>query len=202
LTAVPTFTPAFDDVVASPQLCGSGFTVSNCSTEWNRENGITVKASNGTITNCVFSYDSCSGVLFYPFFPEGDYAQNVTVTGCTIVNCGWEQSVPPSVQINGVGTVPAHDNIDFANNTITAANGINLWIAQADTVSITDNTFSYPCPGAPANSSLVEIGNTNAVTLNGNIVTNPGADLNQSLLVKTYGTNTNLTGQTTGITIQ
>jgi len=183
--------------VANASRQGAGFLVQGCTVLNNRERGLLIKASNGTIQNNTITGSTVSGIALVPEMQdwvEADYSRNVTISGNTIAGVGiWQD---PGEWIAGALTIAefdtatgvyvplpgGHRSVTVSGNTFTGNLGANVVVSSAQNVSFLNNCFVNPMPAATTRgywpgvdyTALYWITESTGVTISGNVVSNPG----------------------------
>ncbi len=91
---------------------GNGWTIRNCRFGPNRARALILNASFGVVENCVFDRTEGQAIRASSSYPwlEGGCARNVTVRGCTFIDCNCYFG---AVLGNG-GTLPAASHREIA----------------------------------------------------------------------------------------
>ena len=210
----------FGWLAANASANADGFVVRHCTVRSNRERGMLIKASDGVIENCTVEGSPRAGIVICPemgAWDEADYARNLVIRHNVIRNVGGFHQ-PGSTQ-PGALTIAAyehgrfvplpggHRNIVVEDNTFENIDGVNLLISSAEGVVVRNNRFIHPM-WKPTDrgqavgvdmQALIWLTECSGVTLSGNVVIDPGPELQKKVEVTPTAQGT---GFDDGVTVQ
>jgi len=198
-------------------VADSGYLVHGCTVRNSRGRGMLVNAGNGVIENCTLEHIVYGGIVVAPessYFTQADYGRNVIIRNNTIRDTsivtpssfgGAALSVTASLRGAPVALPGGHRNITITGNTFEDNRAVNILITSAQDVTIKDNRFVRPLAAPSAGqtgskappSSLIWLYQASGVRLQGNTVSDPGAELKNLVQADSSVT---ATGVTDGVT--
>jgi len=103
------------DLVFTPNRVGAGFVIRNTTVRNNRARGFLIQSRDGTIDGCTIDGSSMYAILIeadLEYYMESMYAENVTISNCTIrnVNYNGHTSSQPDILVH-----PKTRNINITN---------------------------------------------------------------------------------------
>jgi len=200
----------FDWRIANADCLGSGFVIRNCTIRDLRNSGMRIKADNGLIEGCTIENTLNIGIQLSPepfSFNESDYCRNITISHNRLINVNMAcqsaaaMSVDSADSVNQGGGYPpspyGHRNIMIKDNQFDGCGGIDIWIACAEGVQITENLFEHslqsPFPltkaGAipPSRRSVIWLTHCADINISKNTVRTPGSFLEKYVGMKSPG---------------
>ncbi len=161
----------------NPHRCGRGFKVLRCHLGNTRSRGILVKGDDGLIDGCTIEGCGMSAISIGPeyYWGEANYCWNVTVSNNVIRNCVKRNGDDGTIFVHGDGAI-GNRHIVIRNNLFDADYGQSIMkLEWADGLEVTQNRvirpFELPLqkPG-----HVIELAHDRNVTIEGNIVEQPG----------------------------
>lgn len=188
----------FGWMIANVDRLGSGFVVRRCTVQNNRARGMLLKASNGLVEDCTLEGTSMGGLVITPQgsgWNESDYSSNIIIRHNTFRHVAYFQ-YQNTAQV-GALTVEAyeygqfvplpggHHKIVIEDNTFEDNDGPNILLSSVQDVVIRNNHFIHPMwrlnehgKGAGVDfNSLIWMTECSGVSLQGNLVSEPGPNL-------------------------
>jgi hypothetical protein len=145
-------------VIASTRRMGNGFVIDRCTFGFNRSRGILIKASRGTITDCILEGSWICGILVAPewWWLESGSSSDLTITGNRIANCPTPGIVVQARGGNGrVSPAGGHRNIRIVGNSFTNVAFPCILCTSTAGLELSDNRFPEAGPQATWESGLV-----------------------------------------------
>lgn len=143
------------DRISDLNANGSDFTIRGCTVSDNRARGILIKASDGIIVNNTVSGSTIAGIMVTPEFSwyEAGVSCNLLIADNTVRNVGYATTGPWNFQAGAISLIGhtndraiafGHSGVAIVGNRLVRDNGINLEIADAQDVLVSNNRFFSP----------------------------------------------------------
>jgi hypothetical protein len=146
-------------VIASTRRMGNGFVIERCTFGFNRSRGILIKASRGTVRDCVLEGSWEVGILVAPewWWLESGSASDLVIEGNVIKRCPTPGIVVKAIGGNGrVGPAGAHRAIRIADNSFEDVAFPCILCTSTEGLTLADNRFpTEPAAQATWGSHLV-----------------------------------------------